>query len=145
MDRLYRDLAPIPDAAWIEIEKTARHVLETNLGARHYVDVVGPRGPEYAAVDLGRLEDDAANVRQGVHWGVRRVSAWRASIPMPAKAGCSAARRSSPSFPPSRRRAAKALTPAVRSRQTPCSCGPARAMAGLATSTWWWRCTTTRA
>ena len=40
---------------------------------------------------------------------------------------------------------AKALTPAAPSRPTRCSCGPARMAAIPASSTWWLRCTTTRA
>ena len=44
----------------------------------------------------------------------------------------------------SRPRAAKALIASGPSRPTRCSCGPARAAAIPASSTWWSRCTTTR-
>ena len=54
MDHLYRDLAPISDAAWQEIEKEARRTLKTTLAARKLVDFVGPQGWDASAVGIGR-------------------------------------------------------------------------------------------
>ncbi len=44
MNHLYRELAPISDAAWQEIEKEATRTLKTTLAARKLVDFVGPQG-----------------------------------------------------------------------------------------------------
>ena len=54
MNHLYRELAPISDAAWEEIEKEARRTLKTTLAARKVVDFVGPQGWEASAVGIGR-------------------------------------------------------------------------------------------
>jgi uncharacterized linocin/CFP29 family protein len=54
MNNLYRELAPIPQAAWQEIEKEAKRTLETMLAARRIVDFVGPQGIALAAVATGR-------------------------------------------------------------------------------------------
>ena len=54
MNHLYRELAPISDAAWHEIEKEARRTLKTTLAARKLVDFVGPQGWESSSVGIGR-------------------------------------------------------------------------------------------
>jgi len=53
---LLRELAPISEAAWSEIDKEAKRTLKTTLGARRLVDFSGPLGWEAAAVNTGRLE-----------------------------------------------------------------------------------------
>jgi uncharacterized linocin/CFP29 family protein len=57
MDHLYRDLAPISEAAWSQIEDEAKSRLVTHLAARKLVDVDGPSGWGFSAVDLGRTEE----------------------------------------------------------------------------------------
>ena len=57
MDHLYRDLAPVSEAAWSQIEDEAKSRLVTYLAARKLVDVDGPHGWDYSAVDLGRVEE----------------------------------------------------------------------------------------
>jgi uncharacterized linocin/CFP29 family protein len=54
MNHLYRELAPISDAGWQEIEKEAQRTLKTILAARKLVDFVGPEGWEASAVGTGR-------------------------------------------------------------------------------------------
>jgi uncharacterized linocin/CFP29 family protein len=54
MNHLHRELAPISDAGWQEIEKEARRTLKTTLAARKLVDFVGPLGWEASAVGIGR-------------------------------------------------------------------------------------------
>jgi uncharacterized linocin/CFP29 family protein len=54
MNHLYRELAPISDAGWQEIEKEAKRTLKTLLAARKLVDFVGPAGWEASAVGTGR-------------------------------------------------------------------------------------------
>jgi uncharacterized linocin/CFP29 family protein len=73
MDRLCRELAPIPDEAWRAIETTAGRVLHSNLGARRCVDVVGPKGLQLAALDLGHIDPVETQGGRGVQWGIRRV------------------------------------------------------------------------
>jgi uncharacterized linocin/CFP29 family protein len=55
MDILRRSLAPINDAAWKEINKTASDVMRNLLSARKSVDVEGPHGWNFSAVSTGRL------------------------------------------------------------------------------------------
>lgn len=71
MNILKRKLAPITDEAWEEIDREARKVLEANLAARRFVDVVGPHGWDYAAVNVGRLDEMRTEGRIG--WGLRQV------------------------------------------------------------------------
>lgn len=72
MDSLRRELAPISDAAWREIEDEARNTLKLNLSGRRIVDVTEPQGHDLAAVNLGRLDvpDDQDD---GLQYGVRKV------------------------------------------------------------------------
>ena len=44
MNNLHRELAPISDAAWAQIEDEASRTLKRHLAARRVVDVVGPEG-----------------------------------------------------------------------------------------------------
>jgi uncharacterized linocin/CFP29 family protein len=72
MSRLHRELAPISDNAWKEIEKEAARTLRTFLAARQLVDFSGPHGWDYSADSLGRLERVQGPV-DGVETGVRVV------------------------------------------------------------------------
>lgn len=72
MDFLKRQLAPVIDEAWVQIEEEAVRVLEANLSARHVVDLIGPKGFDFSAVDLGELET-AKDPIDGVGYGIRRV------------------------------------------------------------------------
>jgi uncharacterized linocin/CFP29 family protein len=60
MDNLYRELAPITQAAWAEIELEASRTFRRHIAGRRVVDVSGPGGPTMAAVGTGRLLDVAA-------------------------------------------------------------------------------------
>ena len=53
MNNLHRDLAPISESAWAEIEEEASRTLKRHLAARRVVDVVGPGGSALAAVGTG--------------------------------------------------------------------------------------------
>jgi uncharacterized linocin/CFP29 family protein len=72
MDSLRRELAPISDAAWREIENESKNTLNLNLSGRRIVDVTDPQGHELAAVNLGRL-DMPDSQDDDVHYGVRKV------------------------------------------------------------------------
>ena len=59
-NNLYRELAPITDAAWEEIETEATRTFKRHIAGRRVVDVSEPGGPVTAAVGTGRLLDVAA-------------------------------------------------------------------------------------
>lgn len=73
MDILKRSLAPITDEAWDEIIDEARDALRQTLTARRFVDVIGPKGLDYPAVGLGRLDVPEKQPEDGVRYGVHRV------------------------------------------------------------------------
>jgi uncharacterized linocin/CFP29 family protein len=55
MNNLHRELAPISDKAWAQIEQEASRTLKRHLAARRVVDVQGPNGLELSAVGTGHL------------------------------------------------------------------------------------------
>jgi uncharacterized linocin/CFP29 family protein len=55
MNNLHRELAPISDAAWADIEAEARRTFEQNVAARRVVDLAGPEGAKLACVNTGHL------------------------------------------------------------------------------------------
>lgn len=60
MNNLYRELAPITQSAWKEIELEATRTFKRHIAGRRVVDVSGPGGPGAAAVSTGHLHDVAA-------------------------------------------------------------------------------------
>jgi uncharacterized linocin/CFP29 family protein len=60
MNNLYRELAPINERAWSQIEGEAARTLKRYLAARRVVDVKGPGGSMLSAVGTGHLKDVAA-------------------------------------------------------------------------------------
>jgi len=56
MNNLHRELAPISDAAWADIEEEAARTLKRYLAARRVVDVTGPKGVDYSVVGDGHIE-----------------------------------------------------------------------------------------
>ncbi|HYH48462.1 MAG TPA: family 1 encapsulin nanocompartment shell protein [Acidimicrobiia bacterium] len=72
MSRLHRELAPISDNAWNEIEKEATRTLKTFFAARQLVDFSGPHGWDYSADSLGSVERVPGPV-DGVEAGIRVV------------------------------------------------------------------------
>ena len=56
MNHLLRELAPLSDAAWAEIDEEATRTLAHFYAARKLVDFDGPLGYAASAVSLGRLE-----------------------------------------------------------------------------------------
>jgi uncharacterized linocin/CFP29 family protein len=72
MDHLYRDLAPISEAAWSQIEDEATSRLVTHLAARKLVDLSGPHGWGHSSTDLGRVSE-VPGPAEGVSATQRRV------------------------------------------------------------------------
>ena len=56
-NNLYRNLAPVTDVAWTEIELEATRTFKRHIAGRRVVDVSDPGGPVTAAVSTGRLVD----------------------------------------------------------------------------------------
>jgi uncharacterized linocin/CFP29 family protein len=56
MDNLHRDLAPISEAAWADLEDEARRTFTQHIAGRRVVDVPEPAGVELAAVATGQLD-----------------------------------------------------------------------------------------
>lgn len=55
MDNLYRELAPISEAAWADLEEEARRTFRRHVAGRRIVDVADPAGEQFAALGTGRM------------------------------------------------------------------------------------------
>jgi uncharacterized linocin/CFP29 family protein len=55
MNNLHRELAPVSDEAWGQIEEEAARTLKRHLAGRRVVDVEGPAGFGSSAVGIGRI------------------------------------------------------------------------------------------
>lgn len=73
MNDLMRELAPIPQVAWEEIDKEATRVLKRTLAARKVVDFSGPHGWEKSSVPLGRVDELDSAPEDGAQARLRRV------------------------------------------------------------------------
>ncbi|HEX5898306.1 MAG TPA: family 1 encapsulin nanocompartment shell protein [Solirubrobacteraceae bacterium] len=73
MNHLLRELAPITDGGWDQLQDEARRQLVSALAARKLVDFSGPHGWQHSATNLGRVETLKAPVVEGVAPTRRRV------------------------------------------------------------------------
>jgi uncharacterized linocin/CFP29 family protein len=60
MNNLHRELAPISDAAWSEIEEETSRTIKRYLAGRRVVDVQGPGGMALSAIGTGHLRNVTA-------------------------------------------------------------------------------------
>ncbi len=60
MNNLHRELAPISDAAWAQIEEETSRTLKRHLAGRRVVDLHGPGGTSFSAVGTGHLQTISA-------------------------------------------------------------------------------------
>lgn len=74
MNNLHRELAPVSDQAWAQIEEEASRTLKRHLAARRVVDVVGPKGFELSAVGTGHLRQ-SESLGDGIQAAQREVKA----------------------------------------------------------------------
>lgn len=65
MNNLHRELAPVSDAAWTQIEAEVARTFKRYLAGRRAVDVKGPAGTTLACVGTGHLQP-IAGAREGV-------------------------------------------------------------------------------
>ena len=73
MNNLHRELAPVGDAAWEQIEEEARRTVLRYLAFRRVVDVSGPAGLELSAVGDGHSAaisgpDEGVHARPSTTW-----------------------------------------------------------------------------
>ena len=74
MNNLHRELAPVSDAAWEQIEEEATRTLKRHLAGRRVVDLEGPSGGTLSGVGTGHLTALKAP-REGVLTRQREVKA----------------------------------------------------------------------
>jgi uncharacterized linocin/CFP29 family protein len=74
MNNLHRELAPISDAAWAQIEEETARTFKRYLAGRRVVDVQGPGGTALSAVGTGHLRPIDAS-KDGVLARQREVKA----------------------------------------------------------------------
>ena len=74
MNNLHRELAPISDGAWAQIEEETARTLKRYLAARRVVDVKGPAGTGFSAVGTGHLRKIEAP-KEGILARQREVKA----------------------------------------------------------------------
>jgi uncharacterized linocin/CFP29 family protein len=60
MNNLHRELAPVSEMAWAQIEEEASRTLKRYLAGRRVVDVEGPGGTSLSAVGTGHLRNISA-------------------------------------------------------------------------------------
>lgn len=73
MNDLRRELAPISEAAWAQIDAEAKRTLKTTLAARKLVDFSGPLGWDASAVGLGRTHALKSTPEKGVEARLRQA------------------------------------------------------------------------
>jgi len=73
MNHLHRELAPVTDEAWAQIDEEASRSLKQYLAARRLVDFEGPLGWKHSSVDLGRVENLAVAQMDSVERARRQV------------------------------------------------------------------------
>jgi len=74
MNNLHRELAPISDAAWTQIEEETSRTFKRYIAGRRVVDVNPPAGTALSAVGTGHLRTIAAQ-REGILARQRQVKA----------------------------------------------------------------------
>ncbi len=74
MNNLHRELAPVSDAAWAQIEEETARTFKRYLAGRRVVDVRGPAGTVLSAVGTGHLRS-IAGLREGILARQREVMA----------------------------------------------------------------------
>jgi uncharacterized linocin/CFP29 family protein len=56
MNNLHRELAPVSDEAWADLENEARRTFERHVAGRRIVDVPGPEGIQLSSVSTGHRQ-----------------------------------------------------------------------------------------
>jgi len=72
MNNLHRELAPISDAAWAQIEEEISRTFKRYIAGRRAVDVKAPGGSALSAIGTGHLHPISGS-REGVHARLREA------------------------------------------------------------------------
>lgn len=73
MTILKQNLAPITTKAWDEIQEEAVKTFNSALTARRFVGIDGPKGMDFGAVNIGRLEMNEKAEKSGLRYGLHQV------------------------------------------------------------------------
>ncbi len=73
MNILKRELAPLSRSAWDLIDENAKAVLKSNLSARKFIDVDGPKGINCNSLNLGRLSKTLTQDKNDVQYSTYMV------------------------------------------------------------------------
>ncbi len=73
MNDLRRELAPVSDEAWAQIEAEAKRTLKATLAARKLIDFSGPLGWDASAVGIGRTSPLKSAPEKGVEARLRKA------------------------------------------------------------------------
>lgn len=73
MNILKKDLAPITERAWEEIESQTKRVLGVYQTSRKIADIHGPAGLDLGGISTGRLRVPPKQAKSGVSIGIREV------------------------------------------------------------------------
>lgn len=73
MNYLRRNLAPINEKAWEQIDDQAKNGLISLLSARKIVDVDGPKGWDFAGIPTGRMKLVEPVKNKGFSYGIRQT------------------------------------------------------------------------
>lgn len=71
MNILKKNLAPITNKAWSEIDDQVSEVLKTYLTGRNFVDIDGPYGLEQGGISTGKLIVPENQSKKSVNYGIR--------------------------------------------------------------------------
>ncbi len=73
MDLLKKQLAPITDEAWEEINDQAKEVFTSDLSVRKFADVDGPHGLDMGAIPVGRVAIPKNQESKDLLYGIQQV------------------------------------------------------------------------
>jgi uncharacterized linocin/CFP29 family protein len=73
VNHLLRELAPVSDEAWGQIDAEARRSLKHYLAGRRLIDFKGPLGWESSSIELGRIEHLSESPAEGIEAARRKV------------------------------------------------------------------------
>jgi uncharacterized linocin/CFP29 family protein len=73
MNILKKNLAPITEKAWEEIELQSERIIREFLTGRKIADVSGPKGIGLGAISTGRLLIPSDQSKEGINFGLREV------------------------------------------------------------------------
>ena len=73
MNILKKNIAPITDQAWKEINEQAGRIFKIYLSGRQFLDIDGPNGMDMGAVSTGHLIIPGNQKKEGINWGIREV------------------------------------------------------------------------